>query len=618
MFVCNCCTPTPCPNVCVTTRDACTGELIDKVRIGLVDDEDVEQGHCFTAPLGHDRCCVGVEAQGAYTIVGTKEGYQDATASVNIQCPGPTHPATYGPVYASAAADDDTIGTGEWSDPSNATGAADGTAATATSIDNTPTHYLSLSGFDLGIPEDGDESIVGITVAVRCKADAASTDYDVRLVRPGDDGPVLEATNKAAGTALPVGSYGTISYTWSNTTGEADWQPHEVNDSTFGVVFSAKSPGNATGGTPTDTGAIYASSCVQAATGESTVAWTNPGNATANDGVSATCVMVRDDITRLLEWTGLGLAVPIGSTINGVKFELFGSQNSGNLCSTRSCKLLKGGTLTGAPTTVANSGLTTTPHIATFGSSTDLWGTTLAPADVNAANFGIAWNAIADGSGGMTASVDWGRVTVYYTPPGPTTISVDAVSVTVETVQRTYEVTLRMPIAADKTCQCLASGTSICPAGTPALAKEITLNDGIDDVTLTATGNGWGGSATRTAGQSRSVGTPISGCAPTGTHCVGADSGSVSVTVTFALHCTQAGTLSLTMSVPACGDAFPCSNSARTYCVPGGSGVLSMGISGSHTCDPLLWTGSKTLSSTDATGAFHDIYGDTLSVTINE
>jgi Tfp pilus assembly protein PilX len=50
----------------------------------------------------------------------------------------------------------------------------------------------------------------------------------------------------------------------------------------------------------------------------------------------------------------------------------------------------------------------------TYGNSTDLWGTTWTPADLNATNFGLRFAADSAGGASATASIDWITIRVYY------------------------------------------------------------------------------------------------------------------------------------------------------------------------------------------------------------
>jgi len=76
-------------------------------------------------------------------------------------------------------------------------------------------------------------------------------------------------------------------------------------------------------------------------------------------------------------------------------------------------QLLKAGTAVGTNKAVASTWSTTSSTI-TYGSATDLWGTTWTAADLNATNFGLRFAAKNLGAAIATASLDWVSVTVTY------------------------------------------------------------------------------------------------------------------------------------------------------------------------------------------------------------
>ena len=156
-----------------------------------------------------------------------------------------------------------------------------------------------------------------------------------------------------------------------------------------------------------------------------TVSWTNPNNAKANDGIYATVTVGPATYSYLLKATNFEFSVPAGATINGVitKTEahdtytkyMYGAQ------------LVKDGSLTG--TARGFDYIKTSDADYTWGNSTDLWGATLAATDVNASDFGYVHGSYGGGAWGTTTSVDWMRMTVYYTiPVVAPTVTTQAVS----------------------------------------------------------------------------------------------------------------------------------------------------------------------------------------------
>ena len=150
--------------------------------------------------------------------------------------------------------------------------------------------------------------------------------------------------------------------------------------------------------------------------GTGSVAWTNPGNITADDTSYATAA--RSNATsQYLEGTNYGFAIPSDATINGIVVTLGryeSSTGSGNDVRDSVVSLIKGGTITGN-----NKAATTTewptgsPAAATYGTNSDLWGGSWTPADINASDFGVALSANSTNS--RTASGHYMQVTVTYT-----------------------------------------------------------------------------------------------------------------------------------------------------------------------------------------------------------
>jgi hypothetical protein len=134
--------------------------------------------------------------------------------------------------------------------------------------------------------------------------------------------------------------------------------------------------------------------------------------------------------------SGFGFSIPSTATILGVVVSLTkGSEdtNLNNYITDYSVKLCVSGTPTGiehADTVTHWSQVTNQSQIgtnwgtATYGTSTDTWGLTLTPAQVNASTFGVAIAAQAPGPSGAYAILDIGPyppiIQVYYLLPGGT------------------------------------------------------------------------------------------------------------------------------------------------------------------------------------------------------
>ena len=157
--------------------------------------------------------------------------------------------------------------------------------------------------------------------------------------------------------------------------------------------------------------------------GPGTVAWTTPNNAFTSDGAVAYAGLASNG-SAYLRLTSFGFAVPAGATINGVSVAVERSSSSASAnIRDASVKLVKASVVTGSEH--ANTALQwpTADTVATYGSGSDLWGTTLTQADVNNAGFGVVIAAQNLNSAGSFARIDAVTITLTYTgsggpPPG--------------------------------------------------------------------------------------------------------------------------------------------------------------------------------------------------------
>jgi Immunoglobulin domain/Bacterial Ig-like domain (group 2) len=167
-------------------------------------------------------------------------------------------------------------------------------------------------------------------------------------------------------------------------------------------------------------------------TGVGTLAWTSFGNVTAADGVSANAVFTGSANSNYLQGTNYGFSIPNGVVVDGIEVIInrkTSAVNAGRITKDNVVSIVKGGAIVGnnKATTLA---YTTTLTTATYGSSTDKWGTAWTSADINAANFGAVISVNANNS--LTASVDYIQIKVYYTP-APTVTSFTGTSACIGT-----------------------------------------------------------------------------------------------------------------------------------------------------------------------------------------
>lgn len=159
-----------------------------------------------------------------------------------------------------------------------------------------------------------------------------------------------------------------------------------------------------------------------------TIAWTNPSNATSSDNIYATVTLSNvGDKSHYLKVTGFNFSIPAGATINGITATIERKGANANKFRDNSVKIIKCGSIVGTEMATSTSYPTTDTSV-TYGSSTNLWGQTWTPSDINNANFGLALSSTRHSSGsGSTVSVDNITITVTYTtntaPNAPTLVS---------------------------------------------------------------------------------------------------------------------------------------------------------------------------------------------------
>ena len=145
-----------------------------------------------------------------------------------------------------------------------------------------------------------------------------------------------------------------------------------------------------------------------------TTAWSNPGNAGADDGSSATCLALVD--SQYLQGTNFGFSIPGGATINGIELELERrSQSSLLTVADMSIVLRKSDGTYAAENKATPGNWPTTFAIASYGSSSDLWGETWTASDINDIDFGAAVQHQQTQEAGGGGLIDFMRVSVTYT-----------------------------------------------------------------------------------------------------------------------------------------------------------------------------------------------------------
>lgn len=145
--------------------------------------------------------------------------------------------------------------------------------------------------------------------------------------------------------------------------------------------------------------------------------WSNPSNATASDNSHATITPNGTGNFQYLVAWGFGFSV--AGTINGLVAEVERKTDSGTVVDANVRLTKTGASGTGVGTDKADTGTSypTSDTYASYGGSSDLWGTTWTDSEINSADFGLLFRPIVN-SGSPVVSVDHIRITVHYTEAG--------------------------------------------------------------------------------------------------------------------------------------------------------------------------------------------------------
>lgn len=159
--------------------------------------------------------------------------------------------------------------------------------------------------------------------------------------------------------------------------------------------------------------------------------WANPTAVEVSDGIPAIASSASGGFNDSgdLFTGGYGFNIPTNSIINGVTVEVFGRSRSvfsNPSMDDLTIRLLKAGVLTGSnlATHVALPIATTTRA---YGSSSNLWGSTWTPSDINSSIFGVDLNYEQSGPTGSQAYIDYVQITITYSIPlGPSIVVINS------------------------------------------------------------------------------------------------------------------------------------------------------------------------------------------------
>ena len=156
-----------------------------------------------------------------------------------------------------------------------------------------------------------------------------------------------------------------------------------------------------------------------AGSSENTDAWVSPTSVFADDGTNASITAASydsPDISQILVVSDFGFAIPGTATIDGIVVTIE-RNNAAGAASDNRVQLAKGTAFANLVGTNKADTATDWPAsmgIANYGGTTDLWGTTWTPTEINASTFAVFLSVQADAAN-TDIAVDYIQVTVHYT-----------------------------------------------------------------------------------------------------------------------------------------------------------------------------------------------------------
>jgi hypothetical protein len=171
--------------------------------------------------------------------------------------------------------------------------------------------------------------------------------------------------------------------------------------------------------------------------GVGNVPWTSPGNIATTNATDRATATLNNTISNYLEGIGYGFTIPTDATILGIQLAIGKVRQSGqgNTMYDNQVVLIKNGSVVGSnyANTTAWSRDQGSPVETVYGGSSDLWGSTWTPAQINSPNFGAAISAKTTGSR-IDAYVYYIRIAVTYLPAPASEPTTQASNVTFSSV----------------------------------------------------------------------------------------------------------------------------------------------------------------------------------------
>jgi hypothetical protein len=153
--------------------------------------------------------------------------------------------------------------------------------------------------------------------------------------------------------------------------------------------------------------------------------WSNSGYIVSSNNWRASANVPANGVSAYLNATNFGFSIPANATITGIRVYLEKSASADSGVDDDEVRMLKAGSAVGSDKG-STSDWEDYDELWSYGGSSDLWGTSWTPAEVNASNFGVRLRADSDTSSSRTAYVDHVEIRVYYSLPPETSIGIES------------------------------------------------------------------------------------------------------------------------------------------------------------------------------------------------
>lgn len=245
--------------------------------------------------------------------------------------------------------------------------------------------------------------------------------------------------------------------------------------------------------------------------------WNFPENAKTSDGLFSDSDLSLNGISHYLIASNFGFAIPGTSIINGIVVEILRQEddNFDNIYD-NAVRIVKAGSISTTDKSSLTEWRTNETSYVSYGSSTNLWGETFTPAQINASTFGVALSAKSvNGLLFTEAQVDHIRITVYYTDTGSTTTSTSTTITTSSTSSSTSTSTTTSTSSSTSTTSTSTSTTS---TSTSSSSSTSTSTSSSSSTSITSTSTSTSTTSTSTSTTSTSTSTTSTSTSSTTTY----------------------------------------------------------------------------------------------------